>query len=115
MGVSGLHRAPTALYRRGKDPRNPLYRRLGGPKAVLNAEARIRTSASVGDRTPVVQSVVRHYTDWATAAPVSYFEKLVNYGTDAHSAQLISNFWYRDTATDDELLKAGPANKGYSK
>jgi hypothetical protein len=29
-----------------------------------------KSSASVGDRTPVVQSVVRNYTAWTTAAPV---------------------------------------------
>jgi hypothetical protein len=31
-GVSGQHHAPAALYPRGKDPRYPLYRRLGGPQ-----------------------------------------------------------------------------------
>jgi hypothetical protein len=30
-----------------------------------------KSSASAEDRTPVVQSVVRHYTDWATPAPAS--------------------------------------------
>jgi hypothetical protein len=32
-----------------------------------------KSSASVGDRTPVVQSVVRHYNDWVTPAPKSAF------------------------------------------
>jgi hypothetical protein len=32
MGVSGQRHAPAALYPRGKDPRYPLYRRLGGPQ-----------------------------------------------------------------------------------
>jgi hypothetical protein len=31
--VSGQHRAPTTLYPRGKDPRYPLDRRLGGPQS----------------------------------------------------------------------------------
>jgi hypothetical protein len=35
MGVSGQHHAPAALY-----PRYPLYRRLGGPRGGLDAEAR---------------------------------------------------------------------------
>jgi hypothetical protein len=70
MGVSGQHHAPAALYPRGKDPRYPLYRRLGVvSRAVLDAEAREK-SAFVGDRTPVVRSVVRHCTDWATPAPL---------------------------------------------
>jgi hypothetical protein len=29
-GASGQRHAPAALYPQGKDPRNPLYRRLGG-------------------------------------------------------------------------------------
>jgi hypothetical protein len=33
MGVSGQRRAPAALYPRGKGPRYPLYRRLGGPQS----------------------------------------------------------------------------------
>jgi hypothetical protein len=31
-GVSSQHHAPDALYPRGRDPRYPLYRRLGGPQ-----------------------------------------------------------------------------------
>jgi hypothetical protein len=33
MGMSGQRHAPAALYPRGKDPRYPLYRRLGGPQS----------------------------------------------------------------------------------
>jgi hypothetical protein len=33
MGVSGQRHAPAALYPRGKDPRYPLDRRLGGPQS----------------------------------------------------------------------------------
>jgi hypothetical protein len=32
-GVSSQRHAPAALYPRGKDPRYPLYRRLGGPQS----------------------------------------------------------------------------------
>jgi hypothetical protein len=32
-GVSGQCHAPAALYSRRKDPRHPLYRRLGGPQS----------------------------------------------------------------------------------
>jgi hypothetical protein len=32
-GVSGQHHAPAALYPRGKDPRYPLYRGLGGSQS----------------------------------------------------------------------------------
>jgi hypothetical protein len=33
MRVSGHHHSPAALYPRGKDPRYPLYWRLGGPQS----------------------------------------------------------------------------------
>jgi hypothetical protein len=33
MGVSGQRHAPAALYPRGKEPRYPLDRRLGGPES----------------------------------------------------------------------------------
>jgi hypothetical protein len=31
--VSGQHHAPAAIYLQGKDARNPLHRRSGGPKS----------------------------------------------------------------------------------
>jgi hypothetical protein len=65
MGVSGQHHAPVALYPRGKGLRYPLDRRLSGPQRIEK-----KSSAFVGDRTPIVQPVVKHYTDWATPAAV---------------------------------------------
>jgi hypothetical protein len=62
-GVSGQHHAPAALYPRGKDPPYPLYRRLGGLQPVWTQRLEEKSSVSVGDRIPVVQSVVRHYID----------------------------------------------------
>jgi hypothetical protein len=71
MEVSGQRHAPAALYPRGQDPRYPLSKRAGwDPEPVWTERLEEKSSASVGDRTPVVQSVVRHYTDWATPAPV---------------------------------------------
>jgi hypothetical protein len=62
-GVSGQHHAPAALYPRGKSPRYPLYRRLGGPQS---RSGRRGYRKNPRDRTPAVESRVRHYTDWAT-------------------------------------------------
>jgi hypothetical protein len=62
MGVSGQRHAPAALYPRGKDPRYPLYRRLGGPQPVWTQRLEEKYFAPVGDQTPIVQPVVRHYT-----------------------------------------------------
>jgi hypothetical protein len=62
MGVSGQRHAPAALY-----PRYPLNRRLGGLRAVQTQGLEEKSSVSAGDRTPIVQPIVRHYTAWATA------------------------------------------------
>jgi hypothetical protein len=70
MGVSGQRHASAALYPRRKNPRYPLNRRLGGPpEPVWTQRLEQKSSAPVGDRTPIVQPVVKHYTAWATAAP----------------------------------------------
>jgi ribosomal protein L25 (general stress protein Ctc) len=58
MGVNGQHHAPAALYPPGKDPRYPLYVQEAEWAQTQRPEE--KSSASVGDRTPVVQSVVRH-------------------------------------------------------
>jgi hypothetical protein len=68
MGVSGQHHAPAALYPRGKDSPVPIGQEAGwAPEPVWTQRLEEKSSASVGDRTPVVQSVVRHYTDWGLA------------------------------------------------
>jgi hypothetical protein len=46
------------------------------PEPVWKQRLEEKSSASVGDRTPVVQSVVGHYTDWAI--PALFVHK--NYG-----------------------------------
>jgi hypothetical protein len=43
-----------------------------GPEPIWTQGLEEKSSASVGDRTPVVQSVVRHNTDWATLYRVSH-------------------------------------------
>jgi hypothetical protein len=66
MGFSGQRYAPAALYPRGKDPRYPLYRRLGGPQSRSGQRKKsFRLCQGSNLDRPVVQSVVRH-TDWAT-------------------------------------------------
>jgi hypothetical protein len=72
MGVSGQHHAPAALYPRGKDPPVLIVQEAGWAlEPVWTQRLEERSSAPVGNRTPVVQSVVRHYTAWATPAPPS--------------------------------------------
>jgi hypothetical protein len=53
----------------GKWPPVPTVQEAGWtPEPVWTQRLEEKSSAFVGDRTPVVQSVVRHYTDWATPA-----------------------------------------------
>jgi hypothetical protein len=48
----------------GKEPPVPIKQEAGwAPKPVWTSRLEEKSSASVGDRTPVFQSVVRHYTD----------------------------------------------------
>jgi hypothetical protein len=45
-------------------PPIPIVQEAGwAPEPVWTQRLEAKSSASVGDRTPVVQSVVRHYTD----------------------------------------------------
>jgi hypothetical protein len=80
MGVSGQHHALAALNPRGKDPRYPLEAGWA-PEQVWMQRLEEKSSASVGDRTPVVQSVVSHYTDWATLALIDNYSIEMAYDT----------------------------------
>jgi hypothetical protein len=70
--VCGQRHAQAKLYPQGKDPRYPLYRRLDGPQSRsghrLEGKMICLCRGSKLDRS-VVQSVTRHYTDWATLLP----------------------------------------------
>jgi hypothetical protein len=57
MGVSGQCRAPIALY--------PGQEAAWASKLVWTQRLEENPFASAGNRTPVVPSVVKHYTDWA--------------------------------------------------
>jgi hypothetical protein len=69
-GVSGQRHGPAALYPREKDPRYPLYRRLGGPpEPVWTQRLEEKSFDSAGDRTSIAQSSSPQQTvrsDWAT-------------------------------------------------
>jgi hypothetical protein len=74
MGVSGQRHAPAALLPPGKGPPGkgpPVPGGWVGPRAGLDTEARGKIlcpcRGSNPDR-PVVQTVVRHCTDWANPA-----------------------------------------------
>jgi hypothetical protein len=45
------------------------------PEPVWTRGPEEQSSVPIGDRTPIVQPVVRHYTAWATAAPFKIARK----------------------------------------
>jgi hypothetical protein len=54
----------------GKGPPVPIVQEARwAPEPVWTQRLEENSSASVGDRTPIVQPVARYYTDWATAVP----------------------------------------------
>jgi hypothetical protein len=59
----------------------------------LDTEARGKSFASATDRTPVVHSVVRHYTDWYTPVPQSVEETSKNALTVNYCEASIGNVW----------------------
>jgi hypothetical protein len=61
-GVSGQWQIPAALYPRGKTP--DVNWIVGwASKLFWTKRLKEKLFASAGDRTPVVQNVVRHYSD----------------------------------------------------
>jgi hypothetical protein len=73
-----------------------------GRRAGLDAEAKGNILCLLGDRTPVVQSAVRHYTAWATQA-LSEFVLLAKYYFDRIRVDVVLlgsnavwNFRYED-------------------
>jgi hypothetical protein len=66
MRIGGQRHAPAALYPQGKDLRYALDRGWVGLRADVDTQANEKSFAYTWDRTPVAQSVVRHYTGWDT-------------------------------------------------
>jgi hypothetical protein len=71
MGVSGQCHAPAALLPPGKGPPVPIGQEAGwAPEPVWTQRLQEKSFAPAGNRTPVVQPVVRHFTAWANPAPL---------------------------------------------
>jgi hypothetical protein len=78
MGVSGQRHAPAALYPRGKGRPVPIEQEAGwAPEPVWTQGLEEKSSAPVGNRTPIVQPVVRHYTDRATVAHIYIVPRII--------------------------------------
>jgi hypothetical protein len=74
MGVSGQRHAPAALLPSGKGSPVPIVQEAGwAPEPVWTQEDRgkiLCPCRGSNPNRPVVQPVVRHYTAWATPAPI---------------------------------------------
>jgi hypothetical protein len=63
MGVSGQRHAPAALLPPGKGPPVPIGQEAGwAPETVWTQRLEEKSFAPAGERTPIAQPVVRHYT-----------------------------------------------------
>jgi hypothetical protein len=70
MGVNDQRHAPAALLPPGKGPPVPIVQEAGwAPEPVWTQRLEEKILCPAGNRTPVVQPVVRHYTAWANPAP----------------------------------------------
>jgi hypothetical protein len=56
----------------GKNLQCPLYRGLGGPQSWSGKRLKEKSSVSVGDWTPVILSILRHYTELPNSNMVMY-------------------------------------------
>jgi hypothetical protein len=78
---------PGRVLRPGKGPPVPIVQEAGwAPELVWTQRIEEKSSASAGDRTPIAQSVVRHYTDWATWITTSIPNSIFRGGKSAAGA-----------------------------
>jgi hypothetical protein len=71
---------PCRVLPPGKGPPVPIVQEARwAPEPVWTQRLEEKSFASARDRTPVVQSVVRHYTAWATPTPTIPITTAVNY------------------------------------
>jgi hypothetical protein len=62
---------PRPRFTPGEGTPVPIGQEAGwAPEPVWMQGLEKKSSTPAGDRTPIVQPVVRHYTAWATAAPI---------------------------------------------
>jgi hypothetical protein len=73
QGVSDQRHPPAALYTREWTSSTHWIGGCVGLTVVLDTETEGITHCLCRDRTPVVQSIVRQYTDWATPADIFIF------------------------------------------
>jgi hypothetical protein len=85
---------PQPLYPRGKSPRYPLDRRLGGPQSQSGKFEEEKILDPTGTRTPspVVQPIASRYTDYATPAPTLTLSSILMSSTHLFHSLLSDRF-----------------------
>jgi hypothetical protein len=79
MGMSGQRHAP-ASFTPGKRPAVPIGQEAEwASDLVWTQRLEEKSFAFAGDQTPVVYSVIRHYTDWSTPASRIFICSLFNF------------------------------------
>jgi hypothetical protein len=65
---------PGRFTPQGKSPWYPLDRRLGGPRAILDVMVKRKIPSphqKSNPRTPIIQPIAQHHTNWAITAPIA--------------------------------------------
>jgi hypothetical protein len=91
MGMRDQLYLPAALYPRERTPGSHWVCGWVGLRVSLTHRLEEKSFASAGDRSTVVQYVIRHCTDWATLAPGSNYlfrQKMAEPGTLACRTRL---------------------------
>jgi hypothetical protein len=92
-GVSNQHLTPATLYPLRKGPPVPTGKKAGWvSELVWTQMSEERFFASAGDRTLVIQSVVKYYTDWATTPPNYVQENSHEFHSNRFSHSFLPSF-----------------------
>jgi hypothetical protein len=96
----------------GKEPPVPTVQEAGwAPEPVWTQRLEENFSASVEDRTPSVQSAVRHYTDWATRLFITYYSTMkkslcsINYFELCQSFHIFKEYMFKLTQSAGYSIK----------
>jgi hypothetical protein len=89
---------PRPHFTPAKGPRYPLDRRLGGPQSRSGHRLKEKFLTCAEDRTPVVQSVVRHYTDRATSVTYYISERIFCIFHGYHTSRHLFHYNTSNTA-----------------
>jgi hypothetical protein len=89
---------PRLHFALGKGPLVPIVQEAGwASEPVWTQRLGEKSFAPAGDRTSIAQSIVSHYTDWATPAPIP--------GTYPHSSLMMEAVCTSETSVDNHFTR----------